>query len=130
MEQIKIGLASLAPLLSDLVEGIVAEQLDMEIVATFAQCEDWLTEVDVFPDILVVGINNSDLSASCEKLLTEHPRTLVVGVTDDARRAYLYELRPWAVPLGEVSPHGLVDVIRAAVREGTSTVQGASSEGG
>jgi hypothetical protein len=40
----------------------------------------------------------------------------VLAVTPDGRRAFLYELRPELIALGEASPDVLLQAIRAAFR--------------
>ena len=49
-----------------------------------------------------------------DALLEARPRMKVLAVVGDGRDAFLYELRPQKVPLGEVSPHTLLEAIRAA----------------
>jgi hypothetical protein len=45
-------------------------------------------------------------------------RIAVLGLTADARQAFLYRLRPQRISLGEVSPANLVAAIRAATAVG------------
>ncbi len=120
MEPIRVGLAGLSPMLRDLATGIVAEQPDMVVVGTYARCEEWQSALQKLPDILVVSISDTDLPPACEELMTEQPRLRVIAVAGDARRAYMYELQPRRIPLGEVSPQGLVHAIRTAARRGAS----------
>jgi hypothetical protein len=40
----------------------------------------------------------------------------ILAVTGDGRQAVIYELRAHAIPVGEVSPQGLVKAIRTAVQ--------------
>jgi hypothetical protein len=42
------------------------------------------------------------------------PSTRVLAITLAGGRGHLYELRPHRVPLGDVSPQGLLDAIRRA----------------
>jgi len=63
---------------------------------------------------VIVGLDAAELPVVCEELVTSHPQIKVLAVAGDGRGAFLYELRPQTSSLGEVSPQGLVDAIRAA----------------
>ena len=62
----------------------------------------------------MVEIGGPDPPVVCEDTALPQPLLGVVGVTGDARQTYLYELRPQPVSIGEVSPSGLAEAIRAA----------------
>lgn len=66
--------------------------------------------------ILTTEPLNPNLAARLATLLSVHPQLIVLGIAADG--AYLYELHPRPVPLGELSPDLLVDLVRPAGTEG------------
>jgi DNA-binding NarL/FixJ family response regulator len=104
-------------MLSDIIKEVVAGQPDMEIVG---EREDRgslvMAAAETRADVVLLGLHDSELPTICEDLVVAHPKSKILAVTLDGRRAFLYELRPQTSALGEISPQGLVDAIRAAVR--------------
>ncbi len=102
-------------MLGDIVEQVISEQPDMEIVGKLVARAP-LTEAaaELSADVVIVGLEAAELPDVCEELVISHPQIKVLAVAGDGRGAFLYELRPQTSPLGEVSPEGLVNAIRAA----------------
>ena len=102
-------------MLGEIVEQVISEQPDMEVVgkvegrASFTEAA-----ANLGVDVVIVGLEAAELPVVCEELVISHPQIKVLAVAGDGRGAFLYELRPHTSPLGEVSPQGLVDAIRAA----------------
>ncbi|GJG89711.1 hypothetical protein tb265_48920 [Gemmatimonadetes bacterium T265] len=63
-------------------------------------------------DVAIVALSDAAAVAAYGGLLYAHPRLRLLAVTDGGRGAVLYELRPHAVPLGELSAGGLLDAVR------------------
>ena len=100
----------------DIITDVVTTQPDMEVVGQLPDRLVLLSTTDqTRADVVVLGLKDSALPTDCEQLFTAHPQIRVLGIAADGRRAFLYELRPQQVSLGEVSPQGLIDAIRAAV---------------
>jgi DNA-binding NarL/FixJ family response regulator len=99
-----------------MVERAIGRQRDMAIVGHAASLGE-LVELAraTEPDVVVVGLHNSELPTACRELLLERPRVKVLGIEEHEGHAYLYELRPEQVEIGEVSPDEVVDTIRAAL---------------
>ncbi len=102
-------------MLGEIVTDVVSAQPDMEVVGTLERRAS-LAEAaaDLSADVVIVGLEAAELPVMCEELIISHPQIKVLAVAGDGRGAFLYELRPQTSPLGEVSPQGLVDAIRAA----------------
>jgi DNA-binding NarL/FixJ family response regulator len=100
-----------------MVERAAARQHDVAIVARSASL-DGLPELArrTDPDVLVVGLDSPELPAECVELLMERPRMRVLGIVAHEGTAWVYELRPEQIELGEVSPEDVVDLIRSAVQ--------------
>jgi DNA-binding NarL/FixJ family response regulator len=108
-------------MLCDIVENIVAEQPDMEVVGKLERRTSLLTAAaEAAADVVILGLGDAELPLVCEELVAAQPHSKVLAVAADGRRAFLYELRPQTSALGEISPQGLIDAIRAAVGHGVS----------
>jgi DNA-binding NarL/FixJ family response regulator len=117
IEQIRILLVDLSRLVGGMVEGAVARQQDMDVVGTAASLDDLLDlAAETDPHVAVVGLHEPGLPRACLELLLERPRMKVLAIEEHQGRAFLYELRPEQIEIGEASPAEVVDTIRAAVQ--------------
>jgi hypothetical protein len=96
-------------MLRDLIERTVSEQPDLEIAGEVDE-----PALDECPDFLILGVEDADLPDGYRKLLLSCPRMRVVGLTAERREAFLYELAPRMVPLGELSPETLLEALTRA----------------
>lgn len=100
-----------------MVAGAVARQNDMAVVGRAGSLDDLLDVARATePDVVVVGLHDSELPDTCLELLLERPRVKVLAIEEQNGRAHLYELRPEQVDIGEVSPDEVVEMIRVALR--------------
>jgi DNA-binding NarL/FixJ family response regulator len=102
-----------------MVERAVASQDDMAVVGHAAALDE-LHEVAhaTDPDVVVAGVHDAHLPRLFLDLLLERPRMKVLGIQEHEGQAWLYELRPEQIEIGEVSPDDVVHTIRdAAQRE-------------
>lgn len=117
LDRIRVLLAEMPQLLRDVIRYLLSDQPDMEVIGNIS---DWLellvTAREMHADVVILGVESSELPGICSHLLHELPDIKLLGVTDDTRHAFLHELRPQKVPLREASAQGLLDAIRAAVR--------------
>jgi DNA-binding NarL/FixJ family response regulator len=117
LERTRILLVEMPRMLCDIITDVVASQPDMVVVGELPERADLLPAVNrTRADVVVLGLPDSDLPNECGPLFDAHPRSRLLGVAADGRRAFLYELRPQRIPLGEVSPQGLLDAIRLPTR--------------
>jgi len=113
----RILLLGMPRILRDLIRSIVDRQPDMRVVGELEDGHIDLRRVErPRADFVIVGLHDSDLPDVCDRLLRHRPETKIVGVSQEGRRAVLYELRPHAEPLGEMSQQVLLDVIRGQAR--------------
>jgi DNA-binding NarL/FixJ family response regulator len=113
--RIRVLLANLPLILAGLVERVL-DQADLEVVGVVSDHVEVLVATGrTRADVVVLGIEEAALPGPASHLLEEYPHAKVLAVTPDGRRAFLYELRPHLVPLGEASPARLLDAIRNAV---------------
>jgi DNA-binding NarL/FixJ family response regulator len=113
---IRILLAQLDRLTRDILERLL-DQPDTLVVGHVEDgVEVLLVTGRTQADVVILGAQEAGLPGLASHLLAEYPHLKILAVAPDARRALLYELRPHVVPIGEVSPERLLQVIRAAVR--------------
>jgi DNA-binding NarL/FixJ family response regulator len=116
VEPIRVLLAG-PPTLQDAFGRALVEANDIEVAAAAPDpIELLLATARTRADVVVIGMKGDELPGVVSHLLAEYPHLKVLGVAQDARRAVLCELHPRLVPLGELSPGGLLEAIRAAVR--------------
>jgi hypothetical protein len=102
-------------MLSDIITNAIDGQPDMEVVGALRQRGALRSAVGAArADVVMLGLRDGDLPSDCVALFDAYPWIRVLGVSADGRRAFLYELRPQRLPLGEISPDGLVEAIRTA----------------
>jgi DNA-binding NarL/FixJ family response regulator len=112
----RVLLACLPGILADIFRQIL-DQPDVEVVGVVDDPVETLLDTgSTQADVVVLGIREAELPGLAGQLLDEYPRINVLAVTPDARRAFLYKLRPELVALGEASPDRLLAAIRAVVR--------------
>ncbi len=100
-------------ILRDVIRSVVDRQQDMRVVGEIDDGAATLRRVARSrADFVIVGLHDSELPEMCDRLLRDRPGTKIVGVSQEGRRAFLYELRPYTQPLGEMSSQVLLDVIR------------------
>ena len=117
MAPIRILLAQLQGMLRDVVLQLLDGQADMTVVGDMEDPIDTLLAAErTHADVVVLGMEDDELPGVASHLLDEYPYLKVLAVTPDGRRAFLYELRPELVALGEASPDVLLQAIRTAFR--------------
>ena len=104
-------------MLRDIVRDMIDRQTDMQVVGEVSSRDDDIASSSVADvDVLVAGLADDSLSEPYARLMRRNPELTVLGITGDAKRAFLFELRPHRIPLGDASPDGLLGAIRAASR--------------
>ena len=100
-----------------MVEKAVGRQDDMAVVGRGSSLEH-LVELarETEPDVVVVGLERPGLPRDCLALLLDRPRVRILGIEAHEGLAWLYELRPEQIEIGEVSPEEVVGSIRDAAR--------------
>ena len=108
-------LADLPQLVADMLERAVEAQSDMVVVGR-VHTSSALSQVTSIspPDVVIVGLSDSELSTQFLDLFAENVGLTVLGVQKRRGVAHLYQLRPHHVELGEVAPEELVSEIRTA----------------
>lgn len=110
---IRILIAQLPRLLRDLLAGTVSDQEDIVVVGESSDRESLPGLVgSCRPDVVIVGCEQSEISELGGELAAHHPAVRLLAITDDGRRGFLFQLRPWLADLGELTPGVLIAAIR------------------
>lgn len=102
---IRLVLVRLPRLLADLVSNAFAGMDGLAVQAVDGSGTDLAGVVaDTRPTVLITGVAGPAEAAEAAATVAAGHDLIVLGVSPDAREAWLYELRPVARPLGQLSP--------------------------
>ena len=87
----------------------------MEIVGDFGEENEFLEAVEGV-DVAIIGAHKPDDSDLAGQVLQVSPSTRVLAIATSGHSAIMWELRPYKVPLGDVSPESLIQAIRTEAR--------------
>jgi DNA-binding NarL/FixJ family response regulator len=107
------------PLLGDIVRESLARDPSVEVLAEVSAREQLGAVVDqTIADVAILGVAPSDwagLGVTLRQLLVEHPRLTIIGIANDGRSGYVYQLQPRGVVINDISPRSLAHTIRSTV---------------
>ena len=112
---IRVLIIDLPRMLREIVRGTIASEPDIVLVGELpmdTSIAEGARAAD--PAVVILGSEHPDVLPDCPEVLARNARLAVLAVGADGRESFLYELRPRRVPLGEVSPRRLVEVIRSS----------------
>jgi hypothetical protein len=113
---VRILLVGLTGVLGDVIRAVLEEQHDMTIVDEVPDCAVLDATLATTKADLALWCLDDDVPRRCPGLFQHHPSIKVLTVTDDGRRGYLWQLKPQASALGELSPGLLIHAVRKAVQ--------------
>lgn len=103
-EPIHVALIDLPRMSRELVTGVLGAEPQIEMTSGLDASKP--------PDVAIVGgRRGEDLWERALELIHEYPHTRVLTLTDDGAEAYVYELRPHRVLIGELSPAALLEAV-------------------
>jgi chemotaxis response regulator CheB len=112
MAAIRAVLVTVSPLLGDIVTTLLANRARLDLVARWEDRKDIETElVAISPDLVLIGLQAGETNAIACSLLVLVPSATVITLSGDGKTAYVHAMRAHCVPLGDVSPAVLLDVI-------------------
>jgi DNA-binding NarL/FixJ family response regulator len=107
-------------MLREIVRDSLAGEPDMEIVGDTDDPSEVVRSIaDV--DVVILGALEPNSSALAQEALRASSSTRVLAIAANGRSASMWQLQPYRVPLGEVSPESLVGAIRASVGRAIAT---------
>jgi chemotaxis response regulator CheB len=98
-------------MLRDILEETIAQQRDMELVRDVTPRA---RPTEQQPDVVIIGTSAPRDASGPTDVLERWPRSHILMIATSGNEAVMYELQQRQTPLGEMSPAGLVDAIRAA----------------
>lgn len=101
-------------MLLNIITDTLAPQPDMDIVGEDPMAASLLDAAERSNADVVILARHGEGDGGYDELLYGCSRLKVIEIFGEGRYGSLHELRPRRVPLGEMSPPRLVDVIRAA----------------
>jgi chemotaxis response regulator CheB len=111
-------------ILLNIITDTIAPHPDLDIVGKRGRSGRLLDAAEqTHADVIIVTRQGSGSGEDYDEILHRHARLKVIEIFDDGRRGLLHELQSHRIPLGEMSPPRLVDVIRDAA----SSIAGAKS---
>jgi hypothetical protein len=100
VQPIGVTLVHLPRMLQGIIEAMIDDLPDVTIAANDS------------PDVAIVSCAQPESFEATLPLLERHPRSRVIAIAPDGRRAFVHELRPVRSEIVDVSPSALLGVIR------------------
>jgi hypothetical protein len=102
-------------ILLNIITDTIAPHPDLDIVGKRDRSTGLLDTAErTQADVIVVAREGAGSGEDYDEILHRHAHLKVIEIFDDGRHGLLHELQRHRVPLGEMSPPRLVDVIRGA----------------
>ena len=98
-------------MLRDILEETIGQQRDMELVRDVTPR---MRPLEPQPDVVIIGTTAPHDSSRSTDALRQWPRSHILMIATAGSEAVMYELQQHQTPLGEISPAGVVEAIRAA----------------
>jgi len=112
MKTVRIVIGAVPKILREILDEVLASEPSFEVVhlehANLREVIDSLA-----PDLVVTMIDGG-VPEGYREFFRAHPTLRLLGIKEHGRNAFLVELQPQKVSLGELSPKDLVVAIREA----------------
>jgi DNA-binding NarL/FixJ family response regulator len=112
---IRVLLAQLDEALQDRLEDVLSRQPDMIVTTVDDYVEVLIAAGETQADVVVLAMENGEAPGITTHLVEEYPYLKIILVASGHQHDSFYELRQQLIPIGEASPHQLVNFIRARV---------------
>lgn len=121
MNRISVVLSKMPRLLRDIVVDAIGSAPDIEIAGeahSAGELQSFLQ--DGHTDLVVAADVDPDFTAESQRLWKSRLRPKLLVVTESGGAAFLHCLRTETLPLGQLTPEGLLREIRTAARSDAS----------
>jgi DNA-binding NarL/FixJ family response regulator len=110
---VRVVVAAMPRMIRDVIIGILGEAPDITVSPEDPDTEA-LLDVARRTQAHVIIVGDSEVSdAERNRLLADGKRLKVLSLASRGARASLFELQPAQIPLGELTPESLVEVVRS-----------------
>jgi DNA-binding NarL/FixJ family response regulator len=121
MGHIRIMLADVPRMLTDILQNAIAQEPDLETVAALSGGEDpRFALARLRPDIVVLGASSETGELGPLAISRVHPKAHIVTLSANGRRAAIHPPGDRPVTLDDASPEVLLRVLRCLVLESQS----------
>jgi hypothetical protein len=124
LEPIRVLLLEMPQLLRDILEDEFHRRSDCELVRDGRGALRLMTERVVAPDVVIIGLTAREDEALVPAVFARWPGAHVMTVMPTGNDVVVYELTPKQEELASMSPAGIVDTLRNAVRRSRGLWQG------
>ena len=115
LERTRVILVDMPQTLREIVRGVVSNTREFELVEEEGSAATLATIRAAAASVVITGLDRSS-PQRVSALLGASPNVRVLALADDGRSGAVYELRPEARPLGDISPALLRSAIRGSSR--------------
>jgi DNA-binding NarL/FixJ family response regulator len=113
VQPIRLITSELTGILDGIVEKVLQSAGDIEVLARARNRAELIELLRTrHPDVVILGLESTTAADIGWELYVGDPMLRVIGIVADGRQAFVYELRPHRMSLGELSPDDLVTVVR------------------
>jgi hypothetical protein len=109
----RVMVGRMPPMLRDIIEDAILCEPDMQLLPLRAPAHVRARASHDEPEVIVVATARLEGSREGERWLHDWPHARILVIETSGTRSMMYELRPHATPLGELSAVQLIDVIRS-----------------
>ncbi len=117
MLAIRTLVVTVAPLLAELVIGVLAPYLRCDVVGVLDNREELAAHLAALaPDLVLLGLLAGETDASARALLAMLPTAKILALAPSGQHAWLHEMRPRRTTLADLSVTTLVTTLAARFR--------------
>jgi hypothetical protein len=103
----------MSKMLYDILDHAFVDERDIAVTRESSGSD---SATDGAPDVVLVGGDGAADDRGAATLLERWPDARIISIMGHGRQAYLYELHPQKIELGQLSPGALVQMVRTAMR--------------
>ena len=112
MDHIRVMVIGPRGVVGDMIEAAVEAEPGLALLRYEPSADPARAMRDADPDVVVVEASAEGIGPSWLHILASRPGLRVLTVDPERGTGVQYEMRPHAVPLGDVSPADIVTLIR------------------
>lgn len=109
----RILLSGMSNMLASLITGVLTQLRPMIVVGRADEGDDLISKIRLtHADVVIMQSSDPGHTDDFEPLLRGFPELKVVAISGDGSSGFLHELRPYSLPLPELSAEVLLTALR------------------